>query len=63
MGHVVSSLDIPNMQKKKKPFKNSYFQKLGVVAHAYHSSYGRKSKIGRSCSRLGWAKSKTLFLK
>jgi hypothetical protein len=35
-------------------------RKLGVVMHACHPSYGRKHKIGRSQSKLAWAKNMIL---
>jgi hypothetical protein len=48
----------------KKVCETPYQQKnLGVVACTCHPSYGRKIKIGRSQSRLAWAKSTTLFPK
>jgi hypothetical protein len=42
----------------KKDCKNPHFndQKLGMVAHTCHSSYGGKCKTGGSWSRLAWAK-------
>jgi hypothetical protein len=53
---------LPGQPRQKVCETPSQVKKLGVVAHACHSSNSRKLKLGGSWFRPPWAKSKSLPL-